>query len=353
LENDFLVFAGIGIIADLVPLVGVSRSLAYFALKRIKHSSLPGLPALINSCGLGKKAKYSANDIGYTIAPRINAAGRMGSAMNALRLLCTRSKTQAQVLAEELIQVNQNRQKKMQEQVVIALEMAKLQKDNSCIFVYSEKFDEGIVGLLASKLVDKYGKPVFVAAIKEKIVKGSARSIDGLNLVDILAKNKSLLESCGGHAKAAGFSLLKENIKDFKNQLLKTILKKQKEIIQKKEIVIDLALSLENISLELAELLETLEPYGEGNKKPIFLSKNTQLVYKRPVGKNGNHYQISILEPVSNKLSKAIAFNFKTVLNNLSSEEALSIAYTVEINRWNGRVEPQLNVKHIVQSSKD
>jgi single-stranded-DNA-specific exonuclease len=352
LINDFLVFAGIGIIADLVPLVDISRSLAYFALKRIKHLHLPGLPALIDSCNLTKKPTYTAGDIGYIIAPRINAAGRMGSAMDALRLLCTKSKDQSKNLVTKLIQVNLDRQKKMQEQAEIALKQAQLQENSNCIFVYSEKFDEGIVGLLASKLLDKYFKPIFVATIKEGIVKGSARSVKGLNLVDILAESKSLLESYGGHAKAAGFSLSKKNILKFQQKLNKTVTVKLKGKKPKCETTVDLALSLSNINLELAKLLEMLEPFGEGNEKPMFLSKNTQILYKRSVGKNGNHFQLSVLETLSNTIRKAIAFNSKSVLEKIKTEEEVDIAYTVEINRWNGRVEQQLNLKHIVLNKK-
>ncbi len=333
---DYVVLAGIGTITDVMPLNGVSRSLAFYALKYLNRVENIGLRALLKQSGLVDKVKYNAYDIGFIIGPRINAAGRLGDPLDALRLLCTRNTKQAKDLANKLNIHNRNRQLKLETELEEAEKQLKTQKSNHIYFVYSAEFEEGIVGLIAAKLCDKYNRPVLAASIVDGFVKGSARSIKKVNITKILGKLSSFLESYGGHEKAAGFSLLKKNLPVFKDALARLGNKIIKSEALEKEVVVDIETPLSNISLSLARALEKLEPYGEGNLEPLFLSRRVKMVHSRAVGADGRHSQLMLKDKTVVTAYKAIFFNSRQTVAEVKEDDEIDIVYSLGIDNWGG-----------------
>lgn len=335
-EQEYVVLAGIGTITDVMPVVGVSRSLAFYALKYLNRVKNIGLKELLKQSGIFAKQKYSAYDIGFIVGPRINAAGRLGDPLDALRLLCTRDAKRAQELAKILSSHNRERQLKLEKELELAELQLEKQQHNSIYFVYAPEFEEGIVGLLASKLCDKYNRPVLAASVSDGFLKGSARSVKGVNITNILGEAALLLESYGGHPRAAGFSLLKKNLAAFKTKLLSLGNKFIKKELLEKEIVVDIETPLSNINLSLARALEKLEPYGEGNLEPLFLSTEVSFAHARTVGGRSQHVQFLVKDKSVTSPYRAIFFNGQQVLKELDPNEKIKIVYSLGIDTWRG-----------------
>lgn len=333
-EHDFIVLAGIGTISDIMPLVGPSRSLAYYGLKYMKSVQSIGLKELMIGAKIQGKEKYSAYDVGFVIGPRINAAGRMGDAMDALRLLCSKNVEKAKALATVLQSKNSLRQSKVEEQLSIAHGCLAGHEEDRIIFVHSPLFEEGTAGLVAAKLMEKYYRPVLVAVESDGHLKGSARSIEGVDVTDIFKSVSGLLESYGGHERAGGFLLLKENIEALREALQKYGKKKISANTLERSITADLATPLHNITLELAKELQHLEPFGVANEEPVFLTRSAVLQFPRLVGKNQNHLQCSVLDATSRKPIKAIFFNGVKQMELITKGEPLDVLYTVGIDSW-------------------
>jgi single-stranded-DNA-specific exonuclease len=276
-SGDFLALAAIGIIADLVPLVGIARSVAKHGLRVLSRPGLfskdnPGLESLLKESGILGKS-ISMYDVGFIIAPRINAFGRIKSAMDALRLLCTHDIKRAKELATEANITNKERQ----DLVETAMDEAQKLVDHTekIIVIYSEEWEEGIIGLIAGKLTQEFNKPSIVMTKSDGHAKASVRSISGIDITAFLRDLDEYFIDLGGHAAAAGFSIYVEKIEKFKKALQK---KADKEITQdmlKHKIHIDIETPIELLTYELAEKVELLEPFGIGNKTPVFMTSST------------------------------------------------------------------------------
>jgi len=270
----------LAVVCDLVPLTGLNRSLAKFGLETLNHTVRPGLLALYEIAGI---KNISAYHVGFIIGPRLNATGRLTHAMDSLRLLCTTNPNRATDLAKTLNDINIRRQQLTETQTQHALSQI---TPNSLIVVADKSYDEGVIGLIAAKLVEKYFRPAIVISVGETVSKASARSISGFHITEYLRKFETLFSSVGGHAMAAGFSFPSSKLSEVITQLAKSEV--PKELLIKKDRF-DLELPLEYVSWDLYLGISDMQPFGLGNSTPVFLAKDIQIMDPKIIGKSGTH----------------------------------------------------------------
>ncbi len=341
--GDGLDLATIGTIADQIPLLGANRSFVKYGLRALNKTTRPGLLSLFGEAGI-KRGTIGTYTIGFIIAPRINAMGRLQHAMDALRLLCTKNKTQADEFALFLGKTNNNR-RKIVEEVTVHAKAAVEGTVKTSIVVVHESYHEGVIGLVASRLVEKYYRPTIVISQGKEISKASARSIPGFNIIDAIRNLEKLIIEAGGHPMAAGFSIKTSNIDKFTKAFEKeTKLALSKEMLTKK-MNVDLELNFDLLTNELAKSIATFEPTGSGNYAPVFATKAATVVEARTVGKTNTHLKLKVQE--SDKVFDSIAFGLGYLAPKLTLGCLIDIAYNLEENEWNGRTSLQLNAKDI------
>lgn len=335
-EDDFsfrlIELASIGIVADLMPLVGLNRQIVVHGLKMLSHTSRPGLLALYRAASLDPAA-ISAYTIGFQLAPRLNAAGRLHDPYDALRLLCATSPQTAKPLAEKINAHNLERQTLTDR----AIKTAETEAGTHKIIIVSGDYHEGVIGLVAGKLVEATGKPAVVMSVKPNVVKGSVRSVPGLNITQLLRSLSVPFLSLGGHSQAGGFSLNPENLADFTAELYLQADAVIPEELLEKRLSAELELQLTQVSLSLTKLIGSLEPFGLGNPKPKFVFHSLAVLEDRPLGKDGRHHKLTIEQ--NGKTAELLLFNTKHPhpLKHISS-----LIASLDLNVWQGRGRVQL-----------
>ncbi len=346
-SKEYLDLVTIGTAADIVPLVGENRKIMLEGLVAINKTSKLGLDIMLKKLHLDNK-KIKVGNIIFGLAPRLNAAGRMGDAKRGVKLLTASSKNRAKDIVEELENEN-NRRKEYDQKTLneaIVLKKDHFSEDDYAIIVYHENWHVGVIGIVASRLVEKYHKPSIVVSIEDGVGKGSCRSIPGINLHEVLKGCDDLLLQYGGHEYAAGMEIKEENIAQFKVRL-NQVVKKQftREIFQPK-IKINQTISLDQIDKDLIKYLKNMEPYGHQNSQPIFASYNVEIAYMpRIVGTK--HLKLKFKQ--ENVLVDAIGFNLGYMYQELiqSSSKRVNIAYHIEENTWNNTTYVQLKLKDL------
>ncbi len=329
--RKYIDLATIGIVADQIPLVGVNRDIVFHGLKSLEKTSNVGLQELYRISGLEAK-NLSPSDINFTIAPRINAMGRLSDPLEALRLICTRSRAHASKLAENIEQTNQLRQ----EMTDSAIKEAKLGINNHKVtIVASDSFHEGVVGLIAGKLAEESGKPALAISLLGSKAKGSARSIKGVNITDLLKKHKDILTSVGGHAMAAGFSLNSDDLDTFVSRMYLLADTTIDASLLVKSTIVDGELSFSQINRELYTNLLQLEPFGIGNPKPRFLARRVSILDSRYVGKNRAHLKMTLEQD-------SITFDSVWFRAGVIPTGTSSVIFSLDLNVWNGKESIQL-----------
>lgn len=349
LSEELLQFAAIATICDLLPLVGLGRAFVFEGLKILNKTDNPGLLALISECGINR-GSLGSFEIGYMIGPRLNAMGRLEHAIDSLRLLCTKDLIKAKRLARLLCETNATRQKMTMD----AMEQAKLlvDKEQKIHVIASKDWSAGIIGLVAGKVSEEYYRPAIAISIGEEISKGSARSIDGINIVEVIRKHSDILIDVGGHPGAAGFSLLSKHVEAFKKRLEKheIILSEEERILE-----IDAEVDSRKITKSLILELQKFEPFGMDNRRPVLATKKMQVSDIRTVG-NGKHLKFKASSPVilsgaqrseGSDSIDAIAFGMGDLASVLQSGQEVDIAYNPELDTYNGNEKLQLKVKDI------
>lgn len=342
--GDYLCFASIGSVADLVPLIGPTRSIVYYGLKAFSKTSRYGLLKIMQQAGISGRLT-TPYDIGFVIAPRINAIGRLEHALDALRLLCTSSPQRAQQLVARLEETNTKRQDLVKSSIQEALSwVEKTYGENipAILIVQSDTWHEGIIGLIAAKLVERYFRPTIVMTKTDGFYKASARSIPALHLTDFLREHKSLLVDVGGHAQAAGFTILDSQVKPFIDTITKEAEKRLMVADLEPVLTPDIAMPVAYCSLALAQSLKDLAPFGIGNPTPTFMSEVT-ITNARAIGRDKTHISFTVKEGGYG----AVAFGKGELLETLQEHPTKTIIYTLEENEWQGNVRLQLMVKHI------
>ena len=375
--TDYLALASIGTIADLVPLTGPSRSLVKYGLESFSKVKRFGIKHILKQAGIENK-KITPYEVGFMIAPRINAIGRLEHAIDALRLLCTNDEKKAYALAHKIGNVNVERQELVEKSVYEArLSLSKgarqanffsatcvddsVYKKNfftladnknlsasdfpKLIILVGEHWHEGIIGLIASKIAEEFYRPTLVLTKTNGGYKGSARSIPSFHITEFLRSLKKYLIDVGGHKQAAGFTLEKDQLDNFQTAAreLSSKLIKNKDLERKIEA--DLKIPLEKINLSLVKSLEQLQPFGIGNPTPTFYSKGV-LTGAQILGKTQKHLKIFVdgLE--------FIAFNQADKFQELSRGQKIKIVYNLDINEWNNKKTVQGKVSFFMVDNK-
>ncbi|MCG2691614.1 DHH family phosphoesterase, partial [Microgenomates group bacterium] len=338
--------AALGTIADMVPLLNANRSLAKFGLEKLRLSRRPGLITLAKTANLDLK-ELDDYQVSYVLAPRLNALGRLEHALDALRLLCTTDLHRAERLAAHLNQTNQLRQDKTLTMFLDAKKkFLKQSGDQPLIFVASKTYHEGVVGLVAGKLMEEFNRPAVVIALGKNYSKASGRSLKGFNILKAIRSLEPYLLEHGGHELAAGFTIDNKNLKIIAKKLLslakKSLLNKELE----PAVEVDCELNLNQINWQLFNALEKFKPFGFANPQPLFATKQVKLLTFRPVGQDNKHLKLS-LQGDSSQAFDAIAFSFGHLAQKLAPGQLIDITYTLEKNVWNGKKDLQLKIKEI------
>lgn len=347
-EKEYLKYLDIvcvGTISDIVPLVDENRIIAKLGLKLVEVTKNIGLKTLLKSVGY---KSIDSNTISFGIAPRVNACGRMGYETEALRLFLTDDVKEAEELTEKLNQYNKDRQETEKEIVKQALEKIEKEelKDSAVIVLGDERWHHGVIGIVASKITDMYFKPSILVCYDGEEGRGSGRSIPGFDLHNALCKSSEYLEKYGGHEMAVGLSLKRSNFDKFKEEMQKVAKEANiEEIIP--VIVIDKLVSLKNINIKMIKDLKMLEPFGEGNKTPLFACKNLKIDSIRTLTE-GKHLKLSLRD--ENIVINAIGFNMGHIADDYTIGDKVDIVGALEINTYNGEDSIQFNLKDIMKS---
>jgi single-stranded-DNA-specific exonuclease len=344
--DDYLDLVALGTVSDLAPLVGENRYLVRSGLERIRMPYRQGLMALIGAAGLNVR-RISAADIGFGIGPRLNAAGRLDSALAALNLLLTEDVFEAGKLAQQLEIQNRERQQITKEIQAQAEEMA-LAKDPQALLLIAAHpdFNPGVVGLAASRLTEKYYRPAIVAQIGETHTRGSCRSIPEFHITQALDENAHLLEHHGGHAAAAGFTIRNELFPELATRLQSIAADQLSSLDLRPTLIADIELPLSDLHPEILKYLEWLQPTGIGNPQATFVSRHLRIKSSRTVGRDNAHLKLAVTD--GRITYDAIAFRQGHWYQQLPVY--VDLLYTFELNEYNGRTSLQLNVRDIKPS---
>ena len=335
----------VGTISDIVPLEGENRTIAKLGLMLIKVTRNLGLRELIKSSGY---KEIDSNTISFGVAPRINACGRMGHEEEALKLFLAEDLESATKITKELNEYNtlrQSTEKAIYEEAVQQIEKNHLYANNS-IVLGGKGWHHGVIGIVSSKVTDKYYKPSILLSFEDNIAKGSGRSVPGFDLYEGLAKCEDLLEKYGGHSMAVGLTLKKENLENFKERFEQ--IAKEKNIKELVPIIyIDDELKLKDINMDLVKSISILEPFGEANKVPLFLIRNLKIDSIRALSE-GRHLKLTLRD--ENFVINAIGFELGYLAEEYRIGDRIDVVGTLEINSFNGFSSIQINMKDIRKS---
>lgn len=346
-ENDtHLELVALATVADLVPLTGANRNFVYFGLKRLKATKRQGLLSLIEKANI-KKEEIGVYEIGHIIAPRLNAMGRLEDAMDSLRLICTPNIKRAKELADLLSNTNFERQQITLKTVEHAKGLIGKRSFDKLIFIADESYREGIVGLVAGRLVEEYYLPSIVISKGKKYSKASARSVKGFNITEFLRTASDLLVDVGGHPMAAGFTVETEKLALLEKKLFAKIEKLITKKHLERSLKIDLELSSDLISQKTYQEIQKLAPFGMGNPEPVFMTQDLIIENLRVVGNEGKHLKLSLKSQVSNLKFEGIYFGIGNN-HDLRIGDKVDAAYSMSLNEWNGNKRVELKIKEIL-----
>ncbi len=347
-EKEFLKYLDlvcVGTISDIVPLEKENRVIAKLGLKLLEVTKNLGLKELLKTIGY---RKIDSNTISFGIAPRINACGRMGHEEDALKLFLSDDEEEVKQITNNLNEYNKLRQeteKKIYDEAIQKIHNEGLDKANS-IVVAGDNWHHGVIGIVSSKVTELYFKPSILLGFEDDIAKGSGRSVPGFDLHEALYECEELLEKYGGHEMAVGLSLKKENFEKFKQKFEEVAKNKHIDEIQP-VIYIDGQITLKDMTKDIVESLEMLEPFGEGNKMPLFLYKNLKIDSIRALTE-GKHLKLTLKD--TNYVINAIGFNMGHLVNEYLIGDKVDIVGVLEINNYNGNEMIQINLKDMMKS---
>jgi len=342
-EDDYLDLVTLGTIADLVPLVGENRALVRAGLEHLHPPRRQGIMALIGVAGVNIN-NITASTIGYILGPRLNASGRLDTALTSLNLLLSEDIYEAGVLAQQLDNQNRERQKLTRDIQAFAEEIVMAEDPNALLlFAAHPNFNPGVVGLAASRLTEKYYRPSIVATRGDAFTRGSCRSIPEFHITNALDQCSDLLERYGGHSAAAGFTVSNKRLQELKERV-KTIAKEELSHLDLRPTInADIEVTLSELKPELIEHLNLLQPTGQSNPPAHFVSYNVRVIRSRPVGRENSHLKLTLTDGTIT--FDAIAFRQGHWYEQMHS--SIDIIYTFEVNEYNGRRNLQLNIKDL------
>ena len=341
--HHLLDLVALGTVADLAPLSGENHALVRQGLKVMRNAQRQGLVSLAAVAGVNIQ-EVNAMNIGFSLGPRLNAAGRLESALMAYDLLMESDFMRAGSMAQDLEVLNKTRQSITRDMQAAAEAIALAGgEDEFLLFAASPEFNEGVVGLAASRLVEQYYRPAIVGKVDEETTVCSCRSIPEFHITDALDQCSELLVRHGGHAAAAGFTVRNENVGELVSRLQAIATEELSGVDLRPVVVADMELALDALSFEMHEHLQYLEPTGYGNPSPVFVSRGVQVKSSRTVGRDQSHLKLTFSQ--NGATIDAIAFRLGHLKSELPTK--VDVLYSFEINEWQGRKSLQLNVKDI------
>ncbi len=351
--KDFLISAvglvSLGTIADVVPLIGENRILTRYGLSALQNTEIPGLRALLDIADISN-INLDTHHVGYRLGPRMNAPGRIGTAGIVVEMLTTTCKERAVEIANFLDQENKRRQD-IQSDILITARKKVLNEINldetTAIVLADQAWHPGVVGIIASKIVEEFNRPTVMIAISEDIGHGSARSIPLFHILDALESCKSKLLSVGGHAQAAGLKIHPDNIDEFRYMLNSATAQRLRKVDLVPVLNIDAEVALPMLSKALVTELERLSPYGEGNPAPLFAAVNLKIAGQpRRIGAKGQHLSFYVKQ--GDVAIRAVAFGMGEITDRFKQNSKMcSLAFVVKINTWMDAENLELEVKDI------
>ena len=345
---NYLDLVALATSADMVPILDENRVLVHCGLDQLEESNSPGIHQLLVQTGLVGES-LNVGKLVFGLAPKINAAGRMGDANRTVELLTTSDKNRAEELASILVRENKRRQL-IQEDILndaIRQVYAQVDLENSKVVIVGSKgWHPGVIGIVASRIKDEFSRPAIVIAFDEDgIGKGSARSIPKLDLYDALAYASKFLEGFGGHPMAAGLTVLEDRFENFKSLFLRNVNKILSDDDLIPVISIDGEMELKDINPRFMRFLEKLGPFGPGNMRPKFMSRNLQVSGQPRLMGKGEHIRFIVSQNGRNY--PAVGFKLSSHYEDLIRGVPIDLAYVVEVNEWQGQSNIQLNVRDI------
>ena len=348
--EKLLELTAVSIASDIVPITGENRILAYYGLKQLNNNPSFGLKGIIDVCGLSGK-EITISDIVFKIGPRINASGRMMNGKEAVELLLSKDRATAKEKSESINQYNEERKeldKKITDEANAIIEEVQHKEDRKAIVVYNPNWHKGVIGIVASRLTEKYYRPAVVLTKSSGLITGSARSVMGFDIYKAIESCRDLLENFGGHTYAAGLSLKEENLEAFTERFQRIA---AEEIIPERmipQIDIDAVLDLREINQKFVSDLKKMSPFGPENQKPIFCSLDVKdYGTSKLVGKELEHIKLELIDGNSSTPIHAIAFGMHKHNEHIKSMKPFNICYTIEENTYNGNTSIQLMIKDI------
>lgn len=348
----YLDLVAVSIAADIVPIVDENRVLAYYGLKQLNRNPRPGLRSLIELNPINRE--LSILDIVYIIAPRINAAGRMDDARQAVRLLLSQEGTTAKKNANEL-QIRNSERKIVDmgitEEALLMVENDPVFQTKKTTVLFKPDWHKGVIGIVASRLIERYFRPTIVLTSSNNIVSGSARSVPGFDIYNAIKECSDLLDQFGGHKYAAGLTLKEENLLAFIARFEAVVADTIDDDLLVPEIVIDAELPLRDISPRFYQVLQQFAPFGPGNTRPVFVS--TDVTTTKWTSVVGNNHLKLYLKQFNSPVVKGIAYNMGHLLEPLINGDPFDMCFSLEENKYNGNTSLQINVRDVLLHSAE
>ena len=348
-------FCALSIAADLVPIDGENRTLAFHGLKQLNQAPSVGLKAIIEICGLTNR-ELTMSDIMFKIGPRINASGRMQNGTETVTLLVEKDLKKALMEATRINEYNDQRRdvdKQMTEEANEIVERLESQSHQKSIVLYDEGWKKGVVGIVASRLTELYFRPTVVLTIINGVASGSARSVAGFDIYEAIKSCRDLLENFGGHTYAVGLTMKQENISEFRRRFQEYVSNHIMPEQTQQTLDIDMELDFQHINKRLLNELKKLAPHGPGNEKPLFITRN---VYdygtSKVVGRHQEHIKLELVDSKSAVVMNGIAFGQSAAARYIKSKRSFDIVYTIEENSYK-RGEIQLQIEDIRPSEDE
>lgn len=363
---ELLDYVAVSIAADIVPITGENRILAFFGLKLLNKKPRPGIEAVLGHANIHRKEEYSSSemekqnvlereltisDLVFLIGPRINAAGRLEKASDSVRLLIATNQNHAEKLAASINDLNVKRREfdnAITEEALSMIDADEKMRNAKSTVIFNENWHKGVIGIVASRLTDSYYRPTIVLTRSGNLITGSARSIKNFDIYDAIDNCSDLLEHFGGHKYAAGLSLKPENLEKFSERFEQYVSKHLDEDELIPELNVDIKMDFSNITPKFVRILKQFAPFGPGNLSPVFLTENViDSGYSRAVG-NKKHLKLTVTQRDNTEnVFAGIAFQKGDLFERIHSKEPFSMCYYIEENFWQGRTTLQLNVKDI------
>ncbi len=350
---ELLDYVAVSIAADIVPITGENRVLAYFGLIQLNKNPRPGIAAVLRQAEQKNALErdLTISDLVFLIGPRINAAGRLEKASDSVRLLLATNKDHAEKLAASINDLNSKRREfdnAITEEALQMIDADEKMRNAMSTVIFNENWHKGVIGIVASRLTDSYYRPTIVLTRSGNLITGSARSIKNFDIYDAIDSCSDLLEHFGGHKYAAGLSLKPENLEKFSERFEKYVSEHLEENDLTPELNVDIEMDFTNITPKFVRILKQFAPFGPGNLSPVFLTKNVvDAGFSRAVG-NRKHLKLSVMQQGNTDfVFSGIAFQKGDLYERIHDKEPFTMCYYIEENYWQGKTTLQLNVKDI------